>query len=147
MANNSGVIPSWVSPPIGTAPVNAAGQSVAGGFQQTSNPAQSVGISKNAGAPQPQQINPNAWDGLGQNTNANQTPAPQVSNVGQPIAGSAIGNMNLPQNVQQLLQMFTQQNGSGFQGLQQVQGNPFANLGSNVSGWGQQTSNGIYGGT
>jgi hypothetical protein len=134
MANS--MLPSWVSPPA------LGGSSMPG----TPN-----GISRSASAPSPQAINPNAWDGLGTNTNANQAPASSqsimgsgVSNVGQPTNGAGL---SLPQNIQQLLQMYNQQNGSGFQGLQQVQGNPFANLGSNIQPWGQSATGGIYGGT
>lgn len=97
--------------------------------------------------PAQQQKNPNSWDGIGPNTNQN---APQVSNMGNPVDASNVGSLNLPPQMQQILQMFQQMGGQGFNGLQPVQGNPFApnGNGANLSQWGaNSTSGGIYGGT
>jgi hypothetical protein len=102
----------------------------------------------------PGQINHNAWDGIGPNTNANQVQtsmSPQnFSNAaGAPISGAGISNMNLPPQIQQILQAFMSMGGGGFQGLQPMQGNPFGTgVGTgNLSQWGAGVNAGIYGGT
>lgn len=99
-------------------------------------------------ASNPSHTNANAWDGIGLNTNQNQTPDPfqsHVTNVGNPVDASGA---NLPPNMQQMLSAFMNMGGQGFQGFQPVAGNPFANLGQNINQWGRgSTASGVYGGT
>lgn len=128
-------LPSWVQQPqqLGGASSPMAGATAPMAPAAAPTPAQQV-------------HNPNAWDGIGPNTNQN---APQqVSNIGSPVSGANVGNLNLPQNMQQILSMFMNNGGQGFQGFQPVQGNPFANNGANLNQWGSASGpGGIYGGT
>lgn len=129
-------LPSWVAQP--QAQNNGA-------MLGASTPMQSAQAAPFS--PAQQQKNPNSWDGIGPNTNQN---APQVTEMGSPVSASNVGSLNLPPQMQQILQMFQQMGGQGFNGLQPVQGNPFApnGNGANLSQWGtNSTSGGIYGGT
>ena len=126
-----GNLPSWVA----QTNTNAVQQNGAGAMPMAPAPL----------TPAQQQKNPNAWDGIGPNTNQN---AQQVTDMGNPVSASNVGSLNLPPQMQQILQMFQQMGGQGFNGLQPVQGNPFANTGANLGSWGAASGpGGIYGGT
>jgi hypothetical protein len=138
MANN---LPSWVQQP------QQSGASTP--YANNSNMAGANAPMVPTAAPTPaQQVhNPNAWDGIGPNTN--QDAPQQVNNSGDPIHASNVGSLNLPPQMQQFLSAFQQMGGQGFQGFQPVQGNPFAvNNGANINQWGTASGpGGIYGGT
>jgi hypothetical protein len=109
-------------------------------------------VGNNEGVTHKPYVNPNPWDGIGPDTNKiAQSNANQTNNNGGMIApgtnefNQTMGNLS-PQQ-QQILQMFMNNGGGGFQGFSPVQGNPFQPTGANINNWGATPNNGIYGGT